>query len=92
MENGTSAASVARISRCSILAPLLTAPRILYPAQRGYSQSRYDYLLSVLNLKRQAGRLAADDLADIDALLVPASAEPGGAALTPVPASAPAMR
>lgn len=71
---------------------VLTALRNLYSAQRSYSQSRYDYLLSVLNLKRQAGRLAADDLADIDALLVPASAEPGSAALTPVPASAPATR
>jgi len=71
---------------------VLTALRNLYSAQRSYSQSRYDYLLSVLNLKRQAGRLAANDLADIDALLVPASAEPGSAALAPVPASAPATR
>lgn len=76
MENGTSAASVARISRCSILAPLLTAPRILYPAQRGYSQSRYDYLLSVLNLKREAGPPAEGDLAEIDALLTIDTAPP----------------
>jgi hypothetical protein len=37
---------------------LLTAPRILYLAQRGYSQRRYDDLPSVLDLKRRAGQRA----------------------------------
>ncbi|MCX7069462.1 MAG: hypothetical protein NTW01_00480 [Gammaproteobacteria bacterium] len=55
---------------------MLTAPRILYPAQRGYSQSRYDYLLSVLNLKREAGPPAEGDLAEIDALLTIDTAPP----------------
>lgn len=55
---------------------VLTALRNLYAAQRSYSQSRYDYLLSVLSLKRQAGRLAESDLAEIDALLTVA-APPG---------------
>ncbi len=61
---------------------MLTALRKLYSAQRGYSQRRYDDLPSVLNLQRQAGRLAADDLADIDALLTIAAAlkADGGAA------------
>lgn len=65
-----------RISRYLIRAPLLTAPRILYPAQRGYSQRRDDDLPSVLNLQRQAGRLAAGNLAGIDALLTIAAAPP----------------
>ena len=44
--------------------------RNLYVAQRTYYQSRYDYLLSVLTLKQQAGRLTEADLADIDRLLL----------------------
>ncbi len=57
---------------------VLTALRNLYAAQRTYSQARYDYLLSVLSLKRQAGRLAESDLAEIDALLTVATAPPPG--------------
>ena len=41
-----------------------------YAARRAYSQSRYDYLTSVLTLKQQAGRLSEYDLAAVDDLLV----------------------
>ena len=49
---------------------LLNAQNNFYVAQRAYSQTRYDYLTSVLTLKQQAGRLSERDLAVIDALLV----------------------
>jgi outer membrane protein len=49
---------------------LLNAQNNYYTAQRAYSQTRYDYLTSVLTLKQQAGRLSEADLAGIDALLV----------------------
>jgi outer membrane protein len=49
---------------------LLDAQNNYYAAVRAYSQSRYDYLTSVLTLKQQAGRLSEHDLAAIDDLLV----------------------
>jgi outer membrane protein len=49
---------------------LLDAQNNYYAAVRAYSQSRYDYLTSVLTLKQQAGRLTEHDLAAIDDLLV----------------------
>jgi outer membrane protein len=49
---------------------LLNAQNNYYAAQRAYSQTRYDYLTSVLTLKQQAGRLSENDLKTIDALLV----------------------
>jgi outer membrane protein len=49
---------------------LLNAQNNYYAAVRAYSQSRYDYLTSVLTLKQQAGRLTERDLAAIDDLLV----------------------
>jgi len=49
---------------------VLNAQQQLYAALRTYSKSRYDYLLSVLTLKSAAGRLGAQDLAEIDRLLV----------------------
>jgi outer membrane protein len=49
---------------------LLDAQNNYYAAVRAYSQSRYDYLTSVLTLKQQAGRLSERDLAAIDDLLV----------------------
>jgi len=52
---------------------VLNALRNLFVAQRTFYQSRYDYLLSVLTLKQQAGRLTENDLSEIDGLLVPAS-------------------
>ena len=41
-----------------------------YTAVRAYSQSRYDYLTSLLTLKQQAGRLTRADLQAVDAMLV----------------------
>jgi outer membrane protein len=49
---------------------LLDAQNNYYASVRAYSQSRYDYLTSVLTLKQQAGRLSEHDLAAIDDLLV----------------------
>ena len=49
---------------------LLNAQNNYYAAVRAYSQSRYDYLTSVLTLKQQAGRLSEHDLAAIDDLLI----------------------
>jgi outer membrane protein len=49
---------------------LLNAQNNYYTAVRAYSQSRYDYLTSVLTLKQQAGRLSERDLAAIDDLLI----------------------
>lgn len=49
---------------------VLNAQQQLYSAERDYARARYDYLLSVLQLKANAGRLAEADLAEIDRLLV----------------------
>lgn len=49
---------------------LLNSQNNYYNALRTYNQSRYDYLQAVLTLKLQAGRLAPDDLAGIDDMLV----------------------
>ena len=49
---------------------LLNAQNNYYTAVRAYSQSRYDYLTSVLTLKQQAGRLSERDLIAIDDLLI----------------------
>ena len=49
---------------------LLNAQNNYYAAQRAYSQTRYDYLTSLLTLEQQAGRLAEHDLEAIDDLLV----------------------
>lgn len=49
---------------------VLNTLRNLYVAQRSYFQSRYDYLLSTLTLKQQAGNLSEADLAEIDRLLL----------------------
>lgn len=55
---------------------VLNTLRNLFIAQRSYDQSRYDYLISVLTLKRQAGSLTEADLADIDRLLLAVPATP----------------
>jgi outer membrane protein len=49
---------------------LLNTQNNYYTAVRAYSQSRYDYLTSVLTLKQQAGRLSERDLVVIDELLI----------------------
>lgn len=48
---------------------VLNSRQLLYSAQRDYSRSRYDYLMSYLNLKAYAGQLATADLTLIDGLL-----------------------
>lgn len=55
---------------------VLNAQQQLYSAQRDYAKSRYDYLLSVLNLKAAAGKLAQRDLAEMDRLLVISAGTP----------------
>lgn len=49
---------------------VLNAQSLLFSAQRDYARARYDYLISILNLKAAAGRLRARDLAEIDRFLV----------------------
>jgi outer membrane protein len=49
---------------------LLNAQNNYYASLRAYSQTRYDYLTSVLTLKQQAARLSEHDLVAIDDLLV----------------------
>jgi len=51
---------------------LLNAQNNYYAALRAYSQTRYDYLTSVLTLKQQAGRLSEHDLIAVDDLLIEA--------------------
>jgi outer membrane protein len=56
---------------------VLNAQQLLFAAQRDYSKSRYDYLMSILRLKSDAGQLVQKDLAEIDALLGPATSAAG---------------
>jgi outer membrane protein len=51
---------------------LLNAQNNYYAALRAYSQTRYDYLTSLLTLKQQAGRLSEHDLIAVDDLLIEA--------------------
>lgn len=51
---------------------VLNAQQLLYASQRDYYKSRYDYLLSILQLKSAAGTLTVQDLNVIDNLLVAA--------------------
>ena len=44
---------------------LLQAERGLYAAQRDYAKSRYDYIVSVLNLKLSVGSLGPEDLFNV---------------------------
>lgn len=49
---------------------VLNAQRELFRARTDFARARYDYLLNKLRLKQAAGQLTADDLMQIDALLV----------------------
>jgi outer membrane protein len=51
---------------------LLNAQNNYFAAVRAYSQTRYDYLTSVLTLKQQAGRLSEHDLRAVDDMLIQA--------------------
>ena len=48
---------------------VLNAQQQLYAAESNYAQSRYNYLLAILQLKQAAGRLTPADLAEIDRLI-----------------------
>ncbi len=48
---------------------VLNARTQLFLAQRDYAQSRYDYVIAVLNLKSSAGSLETDDLQQINGWL-----------------------
>ncbi len=50
---------------------VLDAERVMFVAKRDLAQSRYEYLLSVLQLKAAAGVLAEKDVAEIATLLLP---------------------
>ena len=50
----------------------LNAQNNYYAAVRAYSQTRYDYLTSVLTLKQQAGQLSERDLSAVDDMLIQA--------------------
>lgn len=49
---------------------VLNAQRELFRARTDFARARYDFLLNRLRLKQAAGQLTADDLMQIDALLV----------------------
>ena len=48
---------------------VLNSRRTLLDSERNYSQSRYDYLSNLLNLKRAAGTLSQADIDQINSLL-----------------------
>jgi outer membrane protein len=50
---------------------VLNAQNILFAAERDYANSRYDYILSLLRLKEQAGLLSPKDVYNLDSYLVP---------------------
>ncbi len=51
---------------------VLDATRRLYDANKSLSDARYNYILSVLNLRQAVGTLSEQDILDINAGLVPA--------------------
>lgn len=51
---------------------VLNAQQQLYSSQRDYYKSRYDYLVSFLQLKAAAGTLTVQDLNTVDGLLIAA--------------------
>ena len=50
---------------------LLISQRLLYRAQRDYANARYDYILSMLNLKEVAGLLSPDDINKLNTWMKP---------------------
>ena len=49
---------------------VLDARRSLFVAHTQYSRAKYDYLINVLKLKQAAGTLMADDIGQVNALLI----------------------
>lgn len=52
---------------------VLNAQNALYSAQRDYANSRYDYVIAMMQLKEQAGQLSPEDIVKLDTYLQPAS-------------------
>lgn len=61
------------------LLDVLDSERELFATQRDLARARYEYLLNLLQLKRQAGTLSEDDLLYLNELLDRSSAMPLGA-------------
>ena len=53
---------------------VLQAQRSLFASIRDYSNSRYDYVINMLKLKRAAGTLTPQDIYDINKWMVEAGA------------------
>ena len=63
-------------SGVNTLLDVLAAESILYSTRRDYAEARYQYLLSLLQLKQQAGTLNEEDVYYINGLLEKESATP----------------
>jgi outer membrane protein len=63
-------------SGVNTLLEVLAAESILYSTRRDYAQARYQYLLSLLQLKQQAGTLNEEDIRYINGLLETGPATP----------------
>ncbi len=57
---------------------VLNAQNTLSTAQRDYANSRYDYIVSMLKLKEQAGLLSPEDVYNLDSYMVTAPPPPTG--------------
>ncbi|MCX2978299.1 TolC family outer membrane protein [Candidatus Marimicrobium litorale] len=53
---------------------VLNAQNTLFSAERDYANSRYDYILDMMNLKQQAGLLSPQDVLRLDSFMVPPTA------------------
>lgn len=74
---------------------VLNSQRALYASIRDYANARYDYVINLLKLKRQAGILSPQDIFDLNAYLVksgPVSAKSGGAPEAPAPRPKPSTK
>ncbi len=59
---------------------VLNAQNNVFGARRDYANSRYDYILSALRLKENAGTLSPDDIANLESYLVAPPAPTASAA------------
>jgi outer membrane protein len=53
---------------------VLNAQNTLFSSERDYANSRYDYIIDMLQLKEQAGLLSPEDVYKLDASMEPAPA------------------
>jgi outer membrane protein len=53
---------------------VLNAQNTLFSSERDYANSRYDYIIDMMQLKEQAGLLSPEDVNKLDAALEPAPA------------------